>query len=543
MTKIKETLFLSVVIPAFNEEERIQETLMSLIQHLETLGHSFNLVVVDDGSNDRTVQIVAQIKDPRLKLLSLPCNQGKGAALRRGIIECKEGIIFLVDADLPYALDSFETALDLLDRENCQGAIGARDLPQSGLPPSHPVLRVWMGKTFSYLVNWLLPIRIFDTQCGFKAFRSSTLKQALLYTLNCDYTLDIELLLLFHLWGLEIRKLPVTLVQYHGSKIRIFRDSLKMLTSLICIFFRLKRSQYPLESATETVETVSCPVCDHDNYTVKALIEGRSRFCRCRQCQSLYQNPRLRTSLITSQYKSSYFSSNSVLQGYLNYSGNLMDQKKTASWLWDRIQEFSSTLSPLHIRVLEIGCGSGQFLNEGIHRGATGWGLDIHHHPGEKKFHFIQKDFLSAELPTSFFDLVVFDDSFEHFPQPRPVLERCSNVLIPGGLLLINTPDPDGWLSVCSGRSWISLKHEHLVIYPRQMMKYVFESHGFEQIKRLASRQYVEWTYVEPRLQHLSWLLARTLKLLPRSLRNRSYQVPTGGMVLMARLSNSASRS
>lgn len=236
---------LSVVIPAYNEQERIGPTLRGVTGFLRNHGEAFEILVVDDGSQDATSKVVEGFSEEPIRLIQLPINQGKGAALRRGIGETQGRSVFFLDADLPYSLEFLEQGWELLRSDRADAVIGARNLAGSSYDPSYPRLRVWSGNLFSRLVGFLLPLGIYDTQCGFKGFRGDVIRQAVRFTQASGYTLDIELLLLLRLWEMRIQPLPVRLERHHGSKIRLFRDSLRMLRDTLQIRRRYRRGQYP----------------------------------------------------------------------------------------------------------------------------------------------------------------------------------------------------------------------------------------------------------------------------------------------------------
>jgi len=238
-------MMISIVVPAFNEEQRIRRTLESLLDVLPGLSREFEIVVVDDGSTDRTAAVAGGIVNPAIRLIRLAENRGKGAALKEGLGKTRGDIVFFADADLPYSPRFFSEALERFASTDCGAVIGARDLPGSFRDPSFPLARVLVGKAFSYVVNWILPLGIFDTQCGFKAFKADLLKSTARFTREEGYMLDIELLLILRTWGTVIEKLPVRLVNYHGSKIRIIRDSIAMLQGLLRIARRRRKGLYP----------------------------------------------------------------------------------------------------------------------------------------------------------------------------------------------------------------------------------------------------------------------------------------------------------
>ncbi len=516
----------SVVVPAFNEEKRVARTLRELTSYFCGTGHSLELIVVDDGSEDRTAEIVRD--QVGVRLLQLEQNRGKGAALVRGIEASSGELIFLVDADLPYSTGAFDSALRYLSEDGCDAVIGARDLPASEQDPSYPRHRIFMGQAFSHIVNRVLPLGVFDTQCGFKGFRGDVLKRAALYTNQRDYTLDIELLLILKTWGHRIERIPVQLVHHHGSKIRTFRDSFAMLRSLLRIWRRFRRRTYPTEPPELALEPVPCPACSSDRSQALTCIDAH-RFCRCRECLTIFQSPRLSADLLNRQYDRTYFESEDIMTGYPDYEHRKDLQIQTAEWQWKEVEKISTgrQLS----RILDVGCGSSHFLRLGFATEKDCWGVDLIDLGSEPHIEFRLGSFLEVDLPESFFDLIVFNDSFEHFPASRAVLKRCRKLLRPGGALMINMPDPDSWVARFSGTSWISFKREHLVLYPRAAARGLFEECSFRPLRRIASRQAVDWQYVEPRLRRVSPFLAVLSGALLNRLPGHWFWVPTSGSI------------
>ncbi len=292
------------------------------------------------------------------------------------------------------------------------------------------------------------------------------------------------------------------------------------------------------QESTPKMVAVPCPACGNDNYEIHAVVDGSFRFCRCLSCRAIYQNPRLNESGIQAQYDANYFATSNVCSGYLNYGDTSEQQRKTAVWLWNQAHRL---IRELPRRVLDVGCGSGEFLNEGMRRNLECWGIDLYMPSVKPRYRFVAGDFTRADLPAKFFDLIVFNDSFEHFLGPNLPLQRCEEVLLPDGYILINTPDPDSWLARISGRSWISLKHEHLVIYPRSVLARLLDQHHFLNPRRIASRQYADWTYLKPRLRRLAPALTRVLDGLLVPVAEKQFLAPTGGMIMIARLGRRSS--
>ena len=201
---------LSIVVPAYNEEGGIASCLQQLQAHLNGLGLSWEVVVVDDGSSDRTAAIVAQhaTEDPRIRLI-LGGRAGKGRAIRRGALEARGAWRFMADADLAMPLDNLARFLRVVTGPTVPHiVIGSREGPGAQRIGEHP-MRHAIGRTFNGWVRLLVLPGLGDTQCGFKLF-SAAAAEALFPRLTIDgFAFDVELLVLARRAGFELREVGI----------------------------------------------------------------------------------------------------------------------------------------------------------------------------------------------------------------------------------------------------------------------------------------------------------------------------------------------
>ncbi len=241
---------ISVVIPAYNEERMIDETVAALLEHLVSTGARHEVIVVDDGSEDETAQRVESIIRERrsVTLLKNDANLGKGYSVRRGLLSARGRYVFLMDADHSYPVHELDKMLVEL-RNGYDLAIGSRALPASRLEVRPPLLRYVAGQVYAALIGLLVFRGIRDTQCGFKGLRREAVEDLLpRLTLN-DFAFDVELLFLARKYGYRIQPVPVTLrFNADSSKIRIARDSLRMVWDLLRIRWNNARGRYESES-------------------------------------------------------------------------------------------------------------------------------------------------------------------------------------------------------------------------------------------------------------------------------------------------------
>lgn len=239
-------LDLSIVVPAYNEAARLPATLDALRTFLTARPWRPEIIVADDGSTDATVVVTraaAEATPFPLRVVSLGANRGKGAAVGRAMREVRGPIVAFVDADLPYALDGFDLAMGRL-ADGADLVIGGRDLPGSSEVRGYSPMRRLSGAIYSLLVNTLAVRGIPDTQCGFKWFRTEIAREIFPRLTLAGYAFDVELLAIAQRWGLRIDRIPVTFTHSDDSRIRLVRDSLRMLVDLIAINRRRARGAY-----------------------------------------------------------------------------------------------------------------------------------------------------------------------------------------------------------------------------------------------------------------------------------------------------------
>lgn len=238
-TSIQEKPFLSIIIPAFNEQKLIGVTIENLINYLEEKFPLSEIVLVDDGSTDDTVSIV-QEKYQKLKARTLIriCengeNVGKGYSVKKGMLRAHGEIRLFMDADMPFELDVLPQIIQSIN-QGIPIVVGARDLPGSTLV-NVPFLRFIAGQVFSLLVQLFAFKGISDTQCGLKAFRAEAAQKIFsLITLN-DFAFDVEALFIARKLGYEIKRVPVRMTGFRGdSRVHIIKDSLMMFVDLLRI--------------------------------------------------------------------------------------------------------------------------------------------------------------------------------------------------------------------------------------------------------------------------------------------------------------------
>lgn len=240
---------LSVVIPVFNEEARLRETLATVAGHLAALakarplgGHE--IVVSDDGSRDRSVAIAQELAATLpLRLLDGGVNRGKGAAVRAGMLAAAGDPVLFFDADLSTPLDTIAPFLDAL-AGGADVVIGTRKHRGATIVRPQPWHRVKLGLAYTRLTNGLLGLDFSDFTCGFKAFRASA-AQAIFRRQRLDrWSFDAEILFLARRLGLRVVEIPVTWADRPDSRVRVGSAVWKSFLELLEIRRRASRGDY-----------------------------------------------------------------------------------------------------------------------------------------------------------------------------------------------------------------------------------------------------------------------------------------------------------
>jgi dolichyl-phosphate beta-glucosyltransferase len=226
---------LSVIIPAYNEEQRLGPRLAPVLEYLNTHVPAFELIIVDDGSTDRTPQMVAEaiVNEPRARLMRYQPNRGKGYAVRAGVLASSGDRVLFMDADLSTPLAEIPRGLAQLEADNADIVIGSRGLPQADIRVRPPWHRRAASFIFDQVKYQLVGLRdIADTQCGFKVFRGPVARQLFSLSKVDRFMFDVEILYLAERAGLRICEMPVTWADMPGTKVRFWEGVVNMLRDL-----------------------------------------------------------------------------------------------------------------------------------------------------------------------------------------------------------------------------------------------------------------------------------------------------------------------
>lgn len=230
---------LSLVLPVYNEEVILKENLRQVLQDLERNGQDFEIILVDDGSRDHSRLIAEEMArtDPRLKVVLLGKNQGKGRALKTGILESKGRVVFFSDMDLSVSIDHLPKFQQPL-QDGFDLAIGSRKAPGAEILVHQPSGREFLGKGFTTLACLILGLKVSDFTCGFKAFKGEVAQDLFSRMTLADWSFDAELLFLAHRLGYRTIEIPVVWRNRKDTRVRLKQDIIKSLCGLFKIRWR-----------------------------------------------------------------------------------------------------------------------------------------------------------------------------------------------------------------------------------------------------------------------------------------------------------------
>jgi dolichyl-phosphate beta-glucosyltransferase len=239
---------LSVVIPVYNEEKRVGKTLQESFAYLKSKKIPAEILVVDDGSRDKTVEVVSRFKrqansKQSLRVLKHGVNRGKGAAVRTGALAAKGRTVLYMDADNSTPLSEFESFRPIL-RQGTEVILGSRAVDRKKVKIHQPFYREVMGRVFNLLVQLIAIPGLWDTQCGFKAFSQKAARKIFLLQTIERFGFDVELLYIAHKHRFPIKEVSVQWFDSPHSKVSVLKDSTRMFTDLLVIRWNDMRGRY-----------------------------------------------------------------------------------------------------------------------------------------------------------------------------------------------------------------------------------------------------------------------------------------------------------
>jgi len=237
--------YLSIVIPAYNEQHRLASSLTEILDFVEREQLAAEVLVVDDGSSDETSRIAeGSLAGRPGRVLRNSENSGKGFSVRRGVLEASGRWVLMTDSDLSTPIEEYSRLAAAARDHDRDVVFGSRALPDSNVEIHQNWLRETMGKTFNLLIRMLTGLRHKDTQCGFKLMDRTRVKPLFERMVIDRFAFDVELLFLCDRFGLKVEEFPVTWRNAPQSRVSVLADPLNMLWDVIRVRWRFRRGLY-----------------------------------------------------------------------------------------------------------------------------------------------------------------------------------------------------------------------------------------------------------------------------------------------------------
>ena len=249
--------FLSIIVPAYHEELRIGRSLDRIRAYLSAKAFGGEVIVVDDGSCDATSDVVRRAAEcwPELRLMVNERNRGKGFSVRRGVLEARGQYVLFTDADLSASIDQTGILIAALESTDADAAIGSRALQRELIGVHQPLFREWGGIVFNLAVRLFTGLKLRDTQCGLKLFRSETTRRAFEHLKAERFGFDPELLFLVQRWGGRIIEIPVRWDNDPATRFNVLRDTVQSFREVVAVRWRAWTGQYPSPAPRTALST------------------------------------------------------------------------------------------------------------------------------------------------------------------------------------------------------------------------------------------------------------------------------------------------
>lgn len=232
---------LSLIIPMYNEEKILPETLKTLNEYMQNAFDIYEVVFVDDGSTDSSRAMVENCGYPNIRAVGYDKNRGKGGAVRYGMLEAKGDIRLFTDCDLAYGTEIIRTLYDKFTAEKCDVMIGSRNLSEDGYA-GYTFLRRLASKAYIKVLCIIGGFKLTDSQCGFKAFSAKAAEEIFSKCVTDSFAFDFEAIMFASRMGFKTIEIPVKIINHRESesKVSMLGDSLHMLRDVLKIKKHIK---------------------------------------------------------------------------------------------------------------------------------------------------------------------------------------------------------------------------------------------------------------------------------------------------------------
>ena len=235
--------FLSIVVPAHNEENRLPEMLGKVDHFLADQPYASEVVIVENGSKDRTLEIARSYESrmPNLRVFHEE-QSGKGRAVRRGMLEARGEYRIFCDVDFSMPISEIDRFIPPM-LKNVEVAIASREAP-GAVRYGEPAYRHLAGRAFNTLVRWIILPNLQDTQCGFKCIKGEVAPEIFSRQTMMGWSFDVEVLFMAQCWGYKIVEIPIPWYYDPHSRVRLFSDSWNMFRDMLTIRKNARRGLY-----------------------------------------------------------------------------------------------------------------------------------------------------------------------------------------------------------------------------------------------------------------------------------------------------------
>ena len=242
---------ISIVIPAYNESERLGDPLKTILEFVSTAGLNVEVIVVDDGSSDDTANVAERVFQTKPELqtnvIRYEKNRGKGFAVKTGLLAAKADVALFSDADLSTPIEEMSKLVDPVLNGECDVTFGSRALDRSLIGTRQPWRREQGGRVMNFIIRTMSGLPFTDTQCGFKAFNLVKFRPLLdlMKIDRCGF--DVEFLFVANYHKLRLKEIAVRWNDVEGSKVSVFRDTRRMINELSQIRSNAANGMYELK--------------------------------------------------------------------------------------------------------------------------------------------------------------------------------------------------------------------------------------------------------------------------------------------------------
>ncbi|MBE6679853.1 MAG: glycosyltransferase [Ruminococcaceae bacterium] len=233
----------SLIIPMYNEEKILPNTIKTLHEYMSREFDDYEIVFVDDGSKDKSKQIVENCTLPNIRLVSYGENRGKGCAVRHGMLAAKGDVRLFTDCDIAYGTDIIRTLYDSFTAAKCDVMIGSRNLHVDGYE-GYTFMRKLASKAYIKLLCIVGGFKLSDSQCGFKAFSAKAAEEVFSKCETNSFAFDFEAIMFATRLGFKINEIPVKIINHRESesKVSMLSDSIKMFKDVLRIKKHVKNT-------------------------------------------------------------------------------------------------------------------------------------------------------------------------------------------------------------------------------------------------------------------------------------------------------------